>query len=132
MWSAGAGTITDGEICPMEPGDLILTPAWTWRNIAHSGASGSCGSTELDLPLAATRHHLRRARLAPRARARLARPRGLVAAADAALRKAACFERRRPGSPLLAAAPRYAWARVRRHSRRRRPFGGWLTDASAT
>src|SRR5215510_12686648 len=28
---SGATTIVDGKACPMEEGDLILTPAWTWH-----------------------------------------------------------------------------------------------------
>ena len=29
MTGEGHETVTDGKACPMEPGDLILTPAWT-------------------------------------------------------------------------------------------------------
>jgi gentisate 1,2-dioxygenase len=34
----GAETIVDGKPCPMEPGDLILTPGWTWHEHIHHGA----------------------------------------------------------------------------------------------
>lgn len=33
----GATTIVDGKACPMNWGDLILTPAWTWHEHAHDG-----------------------------------------------------------------------------------------------
>jgi gentisate 1,2-dioxygenase len=34
---SGATTFVDGKACPMNPGDLILTPAWTWHEHAHDG-----------------------------------------------------------------------------------------------
>ena len=34
---SGASTIVDGKPCPMEEGDLILTPAWTWHEHVHQG-----------------------------------------------------------------------------------------------
>ena len=32
---SGAITMVDGKPCPMEEGDLILTPAWTWHEHVH-------------------------------------------------------------------------------------------------
>ncbi len=36
----GAATIVDGKRCPMEVGDLILTPAMTWHEHENTGAKG--------------------------------------------------------------------------------------------
>jgi gentisate 1,2-dioxygenase len=50
---SGAVTIVDGKPCPMEEGDLILTPAWTWHEHAHNGAAPIMWLDALDVPL----HH---------------------------------------------------------------------------
>jgi gentisate 1,2-dioxygenase len=34
---SGARMIIDGDRVPMEPGDLILTPGWSWHGHVHSG-----------------------------------------------------------------------------------------------
>ncbi len=34
----GLSTVVDGEICPMEAYDLVLTPRWTWHD--HENATG--------------------------------------------------------------------------------------------
>jgi gentisate 1,2-dioxygenase len=36
----GAATIVDGKSCPMEIGDLIITPAMTWHEHVHEGTEG--------------------------------------------------------------------------------------------
>ena len=33
----GAVTVVDGKTCPMERGDMILTPGWTWHEHVHEG-----------------------------------------------------------------------------------------------
>jgi gentisate 1,2-dioxygenase len=33
----GARTIVDGKDCVMEPGDLVITPAWAWHEHVHEG-----------------------------------------------------------------------------------------------
>jgi gentisate 1,2-dioxygenase len=35
---SGATTSVDGQLCPMNRGDLILTPAWTWHDHIHNGS----------------------------------------------------------------------------------------------
>jgi gentisate 1,2-dioxygenase len=50
---SGATTIVDGKPCPMEEGDLILTPAWTWHEHVHQGAGPIVWLDALDVPL----HH---------------------------------------------------------------------------
>jgi gentisate 1,2-dioxygenase len=49
----GAVTTVNGEACPMEPGDLVLTPAWTWHEHAHPGVGRVVWLDGLDLPLVA-------------------------------------------------------------------------------
>ncbi|MGH9300162.1 MAG: cupin domain-containing protein, partial [Acidimicrobiales bacterium] len=48
---SGVWTTVDGDACDMAPGDLVLTPAWTW----HDHESGSDGPMiwfdGLDMPL---------------------------------------------------------------------------------
>jgi gentisate 1,2-dioxygenase len=50
---SGATTVVDGKRCPMEEGDLILTPAWTWHEHIHQGAAPIVWLDALDVPL----HH---------------------------------------------------------------------------
>ena len=50
---SGATTIVDGKACPMEEGDLILTPAWTWHEHVHQGTAPIMWLDALDVPL----HH---------------------------------------------------------------------------
>jgi gentisate 1,2-dioxygenase len=52
MCGEGAATITDGKHCPMEPGDLILTPAMTWHEHEHKGRERMVWFDGLDYPLA--------------------------------------------------------------------------------
>src|SRR5712691_1606163 len=51
--SSGAVTVVDGKPCPMEEGDLILTPAWTWHEHVHQGSAPIVWLDSLDVPL----HH---------------------------------------------------------------------------
>lgn len=48
----GAATIVDGKNCPMEVGDLIITPAMTWHEHVHEGTDGRVvWMDSLDAPL---------------------------------------------------------------------------------
>lgn len=47
----GAYTTVNGEKCPMERGDLILTPTGMWHEHAHDGADPVIWLDVLDLPL---------------------------------------------------------------------------------
>jgi 1-hydroxy-2-naphthoate dioxygenase len=38
--SPGLSTVVDGEVCPMEDYDLVLTPRWTWHD-HHNDTDGS-------------------------------------------------------------------------------------------
>jgi gentisate 1,2-dioxygenase len=50
---SGATTVVDGKPCPMEEGDLVLTPAWTWHEHVHQGSAPIIWLDALDVPL----HH---------------------------------------------------------------------------
>lgn len=47
----GACTIVDGDQCPMEHGDLILTPTGLWHEHRHEGLGPMIWLDVLDLPL---------------------------------------------------------------------------------
>ena len=47
----GAHTNVDGERIGMQPGDLILTPSWTWHDHGHEGAEPVVWLDGLDLPI---------------------------------------------------------------------------------
>jgi gentisate 1,2-dioxygenase len=53
MTGDGAITTTDGKPCLMEPGDLVLTPAWTWHSHYHPGKQRAVWLDGLDAPLCA-------------------------------------------------------------------------------
>ena len=48
---SGAVTVVDGKPCPMEAGDMILTPAWTWHEHVHEGTGRVVWLDSLDVPL---------------------------------------------------------------------------------
>lgn len=47
----GGYTVVDGEKCPMERGDLILTPGGLWHDHGHDGSDPVIWLDVLDLPL---------------------------------------------------------------------------------
>jgi len=47
----GASTIVDGKDCPMEEGDLVITPGWTWHEHVHHGSAPIIWLDALDAPL---------------------------------------------------------------------------------
>ncbi len=46
----GAVTVVDGKACPMERGDMILTPGWTWHEHVHDGGERIVWVDALDVP----------------------------------------------------------------------------------
>jgi gentisate 1,2-dioxygenase len=48
---SGASTIVDGKDCPMEEGDLVITPGWTWHEHVHRGSAPIIWLDALDVPL---------------------------------------------------------------------------------
>ena len=47
----GAYTAVDGERCMMDPGDLILTPSWSWHDHGNDTSEPMIWLDGLDLPL---------------------------------------------------------------------------------
>ena len=47
----GASTVVDGKDCPMEEGDLVITPGWTWHEHIHRGDAPIIWLDALDAPL---------------------------------------------------------------------------------
>ena len=47
----GAVTIVDGKECVMLPGDMILTPGWTWHQHKHDGKERAVWVDALDVPM---------------------------------------------------------------------------------
>ncbi len=54
MSGRGAITTVDGDACTMDPGDLVLTPNWTWHDHDNTGDEPVVWFDGLDLPLAST------------------------------------------------------------------------------
>ena len=46
----GVTTIVEGKRCVMNPGDMILTPGWTWHEHVHEGTERSVWIDALDVP----------------------------------------------------------------------------------
>ena len=49
----GVWTTVDGDACEMSPGDLVLTPAWTWHDHRSSSDGPMLWFDGLDMPLVA-------------------------------------------------------------------------------
>jgi gentisate 1,2-dioxygenase len=47
----GAYSVVDGEKHPMETGDIVLTPGWSWHGHGHSGSEQAYWFDGLDVPL---------------------------------------------------------------------------------
>ena len=48
---SGAVTVVDGKSCPMDRGDMILTPGWTWHEHIHEGNKRIVWVDALDVPV---------------------------------------------------------------------------------
>lgn len=48
---SGAYTAVDGEKTYMEPGDFVITPAWTWHHHGHDGSTPMVWVDGLDIPI---------------------------------------------------------------------------------
>ena len=53
MDGRGAQTTVNGKVCPMNEGDVVLTPNWAWHEHANPGSERVCWFDGLDYPLAA-------------------------------------------------------------------------------
>jgi len=49
--SRGSYSIVDGEKTPMETGDIVLTPGWSWHGHGHDGSEQAYWFDGLDVPL---------------------------------------------------------------------------------
>jgi gentisate 1,2-dioxygenase len=47
----GVSTTVNGDPCDMNPGDLVLTPAWNWHDHTSTGSSNMFWFDGLDLPM---------------------------------------------------------------------------------
>lgn len=54
MVGSGVYTTVNGDACEMRPGDLILTPNWTWHDHNNYGSEPMVWFDGLDLPLMTT------------------------------------------------------------------------------
>ncbi|MET3762259.1 cupin domain-containing protein [Sphingomonas sp. UYEF23] len=45
----GAETIVEGKVCAMEPGDLVVTPGWTWHEHRNAGGAPTLWVDILDV-----------------------------------------------------------------------------------
>jgi gentisate 1,2-dioxygenase len=52
----GATTTVEGERYPMEVGDLLLTPSWTWHDHTNTGTERMIWLDGLDIPLVRAMH----------------------------------------------------------------------------
>lgn len=48
---SGTWTTVNGDACDMSPGDVVLTPAWTWHDHNNGGDTAMIWFDGLDLPL---------------------------------------------------------------------------------
>ena len=53
MEGSGVWTTVDGDACDMSPGDLVLTPNWTWHDHTNHGDEPMAWFDGLDLPFVA-------------------------------------------------------------------------------
>jgi gentisate 1,2-dioxygenase len=56
MQGSGATTTVEGERFPMNEGDLVLTPAWTWHDHEHRGSEPMIWLDVLDISLMHAMH----------------------------------------------------------------------------
>lgn len=102
----GAYTTVDGEKCPMQRGDLILTPTGLWHDHGHDGDAPVVWLDVLDLPLV---HYLEASYHVDGPRQVVKPGHGERVYAHGGILPAPFFERREAGYPML----RYPWAQTR-------------------
>jgi gentisate 1,2-dioxygenase len=102
----GATTTVNGEKCPMERGDLILTPTGQWHEHAHDGDSPVVWLDVLDLPLV---YYTETSYAVEGPRQAVEPGRGDAVYAAGGVVPTPAFARSQAGYPML----RYPWAATR-------------------
>lgn len=102
----GATTTVGGEKCPMERGDLILTPTGMWHEHEHDGDQPVVWLDVLDLPLI---YYAEASYVIEGERQDVAPGRGDTVYARGGVVPTVMFERRNAPYPML----RYPWAEAR-------------------
>ena len=102
----GAWSTVDGEKCPMERGDLILTPTGLWHEHGHDGSEPVVWLDVLDLPLV---YYMEASYHVDGGRQAVQPGRGDRAYARGGIVPTPVFERSHKGYPML----RYPWADAR-------------------
>ena len=102
----GAYTTVDGEKCPMQRGDLILTPTGLWHEHGHDGTEPVVWLDVLDLPLI---YHLETSYAIEGQRQPVKAGRGDRAYARAGVVPTPVFQRAHKDYPML----RYPWTEAR-------------------
>jgi gentisate 1,2-dioxygenase len=102
----GAWTTVEGEKCPMERGDLILTPTGLWHEHGHDGDKPVVWLDVLDLPMV---YYMEASYHIPGHRQEVTPGQGDRANTRAGVVPTPVFERSRKAYPML----RYPWTEVR-------------------
>ena len=102
----GATTTVNGEKCPMERGDLILTPTGLWHEHEHGGSEPVVWLDVLDLPLV---YYTETSYAVEGARQGVKPGRGDAVYATGGVVPTPAFDRSEAGYPML----RYPWAATR-------------------
>lgn len=102
----GAWTTVEGEKCPMQRGDLILTPTGLWHEHGHDGDAPVVWLDVLDLPLV---YYMEASYVVPGARQAVRPEHGEHRWRRAGIAPSPVFTRSDKPFPLL----RYPWAEVR-------------------
>ena len=102
----GAYTTVDGEKCPMERGDLILTPTGLWHEHEHAGKKPVVWLDVLDLPVI---YYMETSYAIEGSRQEVKPGRGDQAYARGGVVPTPVFERSHKANPML----RYPWKEAR-------------------
>ena len=120
----GAYAVVEGERFPMEDGDLLATPAWTWYDWANEGDEPVYWLNAGDITL--TRLAYRFREVHPQRRQPVDKPPGLLGADPGSIRPA-WIEHELPTPPI-----RYPWAETSGRCRRSKRVGGTRIPLTAT
>ena len=99
----GIVTVVEGKRCPMQPGDIIFTPNWTWHEHVNEGSDRALFIDVLDVPL---HRYLKDAFYESGPAKDLSTPLPDAAFAAATMMPDLGSEEKKPYSPVF----RYAWS----------------------